>query len=55
MGKEYRQGRVFINWSHNGSKKTIIFVYSLRAREKPYVSFPLSREELEDLAGQDDP
>jgi bifunctional non-homologous end joining protein LigD len=55
MAKEYRQGRVFINWEQNDSKKTMICVYSLRAREKPLVSFPLAWRELEQLAGQDDP
>ena len=33
----------------------MVCVYSLRAREKPFVSFPLAWEELEDLAGQGDP
>ncbi len=55
MAKESRQGRVFINWSQNDAAKTMICVYSLRAREKPFVSFPLAWRELETLAGQDDP
>ncbi|MHB8069278.1 MAG: non-homologous end-joining DNA ligase [Desulfobaccales bacterium] len=55
MAKESRQGRVFINWSQNDAKKTMICVYSLRAREKPLVSFPLAWGELEDLAGLGDP
>jgi bifunctional non-homologous end joining protein LigD len=55
MAKEYRIRKVFINWSQNDSSKTMICVYSLRAREKPYVSFPLEWKELESLAGQDDP
>ena len=55
MAKEYRRGKVFINWSQNDSSKTMICVYSLRAREKPLVSFPLAWRDLEDLAGQDDP
>ena len=55
MAKEYRQGRVFINWSQNDSAKTMVCVYSLRAREKPMVSFPLAWGELENLAGQADP
>jgi len=55
MAKELRQGRVFINWSQNDGAKTMISVYSLRAREKPYVSCPLAWGELEDLAGQGDP
>ena len=55
MAKEYRKKRVFINWSQNDSSKTMICVYSLRAREKPLVSFPLVWKELEDLAGQNNP
>lgn len=55
MAKEYRKTRVFINWSQNDSKKTMICVYSLRAREKPFVSFPLVWKELENWAGQRDP
>ncbi len=55
MAKDFRQGRVFINWEQNDPKKTMICVYSLRAREKPYVSCPRAWEELEGLAGQDDP
>ena len=55
MPKEYRKAKVFINWSQNDSSKTMICVYSLRAREKPTVSFPLEWKELKDLARQDDP
>jgi bifunctional non-homologous end joining protein LigD len=55
MGKEYRKGKVFINWSQNDASKTMISVYSLRAREQPFVSFPLAWRELEHLARQDDP
>jgi bifunctional non-homologous end joining protein LigD len=55
MAKERRKNKVFINWSQNDPSKTMICVYSLRAREKPAVSFPLTWEELESAAGQDDP
>ena len=55
MAKEERKKKVFINWSQNDASKTMICVYSLRAREKPFVSFPLSWKELEDLAGRGDP
>lgn len=55
MAKEYRRGKVFINWSQNDASKTMICVYSLRAREKPFVSFPLEWQELEQLSGQGDP
>ncbi|MDD2903998.1 MAG: non-homologous end-joining DNA ligase, partial [Syntrophales bacterium] len=54
MAREHRIGKVFINWSQNDSAKTMICVYSLRAREKPYVSFPLAWEELENSARQGD-
>jgi bifunctional non-homologous end joining protein LigD len=55
MAKEQRKKKVFINWSQNDASKTMICVYSLRAREKPTVSFPLAWNELEDLAGRGDP
>lgn len=55
MAKEYRKAKVFINWSQNDSSKTMVCVYSLRAREKPIVSFPLAWKELENVAGQGDP
>jgi bifunctional non-homologous end joining protein LigD len=47
MAKELRKQKVFINWSQNDAKKTMVCVYSLRAREKPFVSFPLAWKELE--------
>jgi bifunctional non-homologous end joining protein LigD len=54
MEKESRKGKVFINWSQNDSSKTMVCVYSLRAREKPFVSFPLAWKELENLSGPGD-
>jgi bifunctional non-homologous end joining protein LigD len=55
MAKKDRSEKVFINWSQNDASKTMICVYSLRAREKPYVSFPLEWRELESLAERGDP
>lgn len=55
MAKEKRKAKVFINWSQNDASKTMICVYSLRAQEKPTVSFPLAWKELEKLAAQKDP
>ncbi len=55
MAKDYRQGKVFINWSQNDAASTMICVYSLRAREKPMVSFPLAWTELERLVKQGEP
>jgi bifunctional non-homologous end joining protein LigD len=47
MKKELRKGKVFIDWSQNDRHKTTVGVYSLRARERPTVSTPLSWEEVE--------
>jgi len=55
MAKVLRSGKVFINWSQNDASKTMICAYSLRAVEKPIVSFPLAWGELEQLAGPGDP
>lgn len=55
MAKEFRKGRVFINWSQNDASKTMVSVYSLRAGEKPVVSFPLSWRELENASERGDP
>jgi bifunctional non-homologous end joining protein LigD len=55
MDKKYRDGKVFINWSQNDASKTMVCVFSLRALEKPTVSFPLAWNELEKLAQHGDP
>ncbi len=55
MAKKDRVGKVFINWSQNDASKTMVSVYSLRAGEKPFVSFPLAWKELENLALLKDP
>ncbi len=54
MKKVDRQGKVFVDWSQNHSRKTTIAVYSLRAREQPTVSTPLSWEEVEAALERDD-
>jgi bifunctional non-homologous end joining protein LigD len=48
--KELRKGKVLIDWSQNDEHKTTVGVYSLRARERPTVSTPVTWEELEDPA-----
>ena len=45
--KELRKGKVLIDWSQNDEHKTTVSVYSLRARERPTVSTPLSWDEVE--------
>jgi len=55
MAKELRGGKVFIDWSQNDVAKTTVCVYSLRARERPTVSTPLTWEEVEAVADKEDP
>lgn len=47
MRKVLRQGKVFIDWSQNDRHKTTVCVYSLRAREAPTVSTPVTWSEVE--------
>jgi bifunctional non-homologous end joining protein LigD len=47
MKKTLRTGKVFVDWSQNDEHKTTIAVYSLRAREHPTVSTPVSWDEVE--------
>jgi bifunctional non-homologous end joining protein LigD len=47
MKKKIRTGKVFVDWSQNDEHKTTIGVYSLRARERPTVSTPVTWEEVE--------
>ncbi|MBW4722098.1 non-homologous end-joining DNA ligase [Saccharothrix sp. SC076] len=46
MAKAVRSGRVLIDWSQNNPAKTTVAPYSLRAREVPSVSTPVSWEEV---------
>src|SRR2546422_1855510 len=47
MKKALRTGKVFVDWSQNDQHKTTIAIYSLRARERPTVSTPITWEEVE--------
>lgn len=54
MKKAERGGKVFVDWSQNHERKTTIAVYSLRARERPTASTPVSWEEVERCAESGD-
>ncbi len=55
MGKKtLRKGKVFIDWYQNNERKTTIAVYSLRARERPTVSTPVTWDEVERAVAKDD-
>src|ERR1019366_809726 len=45
--KAVRTNKVFVDWSQNDQHKTTISVYSLRAREHPTVSTPVTWDEVE--------
>ncbi len=47
MTKALRPGKVLLDWSQNSSAKTTVTAYSLRARERPTVSTPVTWEEVE--------
>ena len=47
MRKAVRVNKIFVDWSQNDEHKTTISVYSLRARERPTVSTPVTWEEVE--------
>ncbi len=47
MKKALRVGKIFVDWSQNDDYKTTVCVYSLRAKERPTVSTPVSWDEVE--------
>jgi bifunctional non-homologous end joining protein LigD len=47
MAKELRPRKVFIDWSQNNQYKTTVAPYSLRAREHPTASTPITWDEVE--------
>jgi bifunctional non-homologous end joining protein LigD len=55
MRRDLRPGKVLIDWSQNDEHKTTVSVYSLRARERPTVSTPVTWDEVEDLLRTRDP
>jgi bifunctional non-homologous end joining protein LigD len=46
MKKSLRSGKVLLDWSQNDPHKTTVCVYSLRARERPTVSMPVTWSEV---------
>ena len=54
MQKARRRGKVLIDWSQNDEHKTTICVYSLRAKERPAVSTPVTWDEVAKTAKSGD-
>ena len=55
MKKSLRGGKVLVDWSQNDEHKTTVGVYSLRARERPTVSTPVTWDEVEAVRASGDP
>jgi bifunctional non-homologous end joining protein LigD len=55
MTKRLRGGKVLVDWSQNDDHKTTVTVYSVRARERPTVSTPVSWEEVQACRDAGDP
>ncbi len=47
MLKSLRAGKVLVDWSQNDEHKTTVNVYSLRAKDRPTVSTPVTWQEVE--------
>ncbi|MFZ0039798.1 MAG: DNA ligase D [Solirubrobacteraceae bacterium] len=55
MTKSLRAGKVLVDWSQNDDHKTTVNVYSVRARERPTVSAPVTWEEVRRCRDSRDP
>ena len=55
MKKELRPGKVLVDWSQNDQHKTTVCVYSLRAKERPTVSTPVTWDEVQDALDAGEP
>ena len=54
MLKSLRGGKVLVDWSQNDEHKTTVNVYSLRAKDFPTVSTPVTWEEVENCLKKKD-
>ena len=55
MLKSLRGGKVLVDWSQNDEHKTTVNVYSLRAKDHPTVSTPVSWDEVATCLKKKDP
>jgi bifunctional non-homologous end joining protein LigD len=55
MKKALRIGKVLVDWSQNDEYKTTICVYSLRAKDRPTVSTPVTWNEVESCLQKQEP
>ena len=55
MAKSVRAGKVLVDWSQNTEHKSMVCAYSVRAKERPTVSTPITWPELEAALDAGDP
>jgi bifunctional non-homologous end joining protein LigD len=55
MTKSIRSGKILVDWSQNDEKKTTVNVYSVRAKDRPTVSTPVTWDEVRDCLDAGDP
>jgi len=55
MKKALRVNKVFVDWSQNDDYKTTVNVYSLRAKDQPTASTPVTWKEVETCLKKEDP
>src|SRR3712207_6031085 len=55
MTKSLRPGKVLVDWSQNDDAKTTVNVYSLRAKDRPTVSTPVTWDEVRACHEAEDP
>jgi bifunctional non-homologous end joining protein LigD len=53
--KSARKAKVLVDWSQNDPHKTTVTAYSVRARERPTVSTPVSWDEVDLCRQRNDP
>jgi bifunctional non-homologous end joining protein LigD len=49
MATRLREGKVFIGWWQNDPARTTVCTCSVRAREQPTISMPVSWEAVDDV------
>jgi len=49
--KKLREGKVLVDWGQNDASRSMVCAYSVRGKERPTVSMPVTWEELEEPSG----
>jgi bifunctional non-homologous end joining protein LigD len=55
MARSLRAGKVLVDWSQNTEHKSMVCVYSVRAKERPRVSTPLEWREVVEAVDRGEP